>query len=347
MDSRDVDDHLAGRKTYGIYLLQSDARVTTAVLDADLVKKFRQTKLNAEDRSVVRRERNYLISRVKDLAKEMGLEPLIEFSGGKGFHFWFFFEPAAEASFARGILSRISHVVCEDLSAFNMEVFPKQDTLTGKGLGNLVKLPLGVHRLTGKRSFFIDCRDRSTVSQLNLLSGIQPADPGKLSLQAKDSLAARIIVHPRWEKWAAEYPELFELEKMCPPIAQVIAACRNGGGISVKEEKVLFQSLGFLPQAKTLLHYLAALLTDYNPHLVDFKLSRLRGTPLGCRRIHSLLNFTGDYCRFDPSVEYFHPLLHLKQWKEDPKKKAEKAENLTSALDNLRLAIDQVKRFVK
>jgi len=347
MEPQDVDDHLAGRKTYGIYLLQNDARVKTAVLDADLIKKFRQTKLKAEDKSVVRRERHYLVSKVKDLAQEIGLNPLIEFSGGKGFHFWFFFEPPAEAAFVRKVLDRIKRSVSDDLSSFNLEVFPKQDSLSGKGLGNLVKLPLGVHRLTGKRSFFIKCSDRSNEAQLNVLKDIQPADPAELSLQGNDSDTAHIIVHPRWEKWAGDYPELCQLEKMCPPIAQVIATCRNGGGISVKEEKVIFQTLGFLPRAKTLLHYLAALLTEYNPHLVDFKLSRLRGTPLGCRRIHTLLNFAGDYCRFDPSVAYFHPLLHLTQWKEDLKSKAEKVENLTSALENLKVAMSQVQRFIK
>jgi hypothetical protein len=49
-----------------------------------------------------------------------------------------------------------------------------------------------------------------------------------------------------------------------------------------------------------------AFLPDYNPHLVDFRLSRLRGTPLGCRRIHSLLSFTGEI--YDSCPECLSPM---------------------------------------
>ena len=109
---------------------------------------------------------------------------------------------------------------------------------------------------------------------------------------------------------------------------------------------MIFQTIGFLPRAKSLLHHLMAFLPDYNPHLVDFRLSSLRGTRLGCRRIHSLLSFTGDICPFDSKAQYAHPLLHLGQWKEGLPKKAEKVENLSSALENLKLAVAQVERFL-
>lgn len=45
-----------------------------------------------------------------------------------------------------------------------IEVFPKQTSLDGKDLGNLMSLPLGVHQVTGNDKFFVDCR--STVDRL-------------------------------------------------------------------------------------------------------------------------------------------------------------------------------------
>jgi hypothetical protein len=109
----------------------------------------------------------------------------------------------------------------------------------------------------------------------------------------------------------------------------------------------MLQTIGFLPGAKRLLHYLLGSSPEYNPHLVDFKLSRLRGMPLGCKRIHSLLSFAGDFCEFGKSSKYRHPLLHIKGWRDEfPKGKAEKAENLSGALENLRTAIDQVLIFM-
>jgi hypothetical protein len=101
-----------------------------------------------------------------------------------------------------------------------------------------------------------------------------------------------------------------------------------------------------LPRAKTLLHHLLAPLPDYNPHLVDYRLSRVRGTPLGCRRVHSLLSYVGDFCRLDVSADYQHPLFHLDEASRGDGKKSEKTENLSAAVTNLKAAIIQVERFL-
>ena len=98
---------------------------------------------------------------------------------------------------------------------------------------------------------------------------------------------------------------------------------------------------------QNLLHHLYAFLPEYNPHWVDFKLSRLRGTPLGCRRIHALLMDAGDFCAFDRTAAYPHPLLHIGDknlgYRGAP---SEKIENLNDALDNLRSAMDRVLGFM-
>lgn len=346
IERQDVEEHLRGRKTYGIYLLKNNATVKVAVIDVDLVQRLRQGNLNAEERSLVKRERCYVFSRIKEMGAEAGLSPLVEFSGGKGFHFWFFFDTPVEAAKVKRALERIKNSFSKDLSAFNIEVFPKQDQLSGKGLGNLVKLPLGVHRATGKSSYFVECHHRSVEAQLDFLSRIEPARPDHLLLSENNPQEEKVFVHPRWQKWADEYPELFKLESLCPPLAQIIAACRNGASMSQREEKVIFQTIGFLPRGKALVHHLTSFAEDYNSHLVDFKLSRLRGRPLGCKRIHSILSFNGDMCPFNEVAEYAHPLLHVEQWKDAACVKAEKVENLSSALDNLKLAMSQVHRFL-
>lgn len=338
----DIDEHLRGRKTYGIYLLRTDNRVRLAVLDADLKKKLRGVKHKPAQAAAIRREAAYMISRLKELSQAAGAGVLVEFSGSKGYHFWYFFEQAIEASAARAALARLVKMVLPDLAAFDLEVFPKQDQHGGKGLGNLVKLPLGVHRLSGKRSFFIDCADRSLAAQMRFLETIRYCDTDKfLRLPA-----AEVVPHPRWQKRAERYPALRRLQTCCPPLAQVMGLCLEGGRLSLREEKILYQTIGFLPDAADLLHYLLARLEDYNPHLVNYSLSRLRGTPLGCRRIHQLLGFTGRTCRFSVSAGYAHPLLHIEGW-HDPAPLSEKVVDLNSSLTHLKSAILQVERFLK
>lgn len=347
MNLEDVEEHLKGTKTYGIYLLRSDATVGTAVIDMDLNSKYRSGKISAGDRRKIKREALWSVSRFREICGEKGLCPLVEFSGGKGFHFWFFFRPPVEAGRARRMIGQLVGELQADITTFGFEVFPKQDGLSGKGLGNLVKLPLGIHRLSGKRSRFTDCAEKGLEGQLAFPERVQVIGPERLKEIAERAVSSKVVVHPRMRGWAGTYPELAVLEKKCPPLGQIIAACREGKAIGTREEKVLFQVVGFLGRAKALLQQLFASDPEYNPHLVDYRLSRLRGKPLGCKRIHRLLQYEGAHCPFDPDVDYAHPLLHVNEWDQDGIQKAEKVENLGTALENLKLAISQVQRFLR
>jgi len=67
-----------------------------------------------------------------------------------------------------------------DYQSIDIEVFPKQASLDGKDLGNLMKLPLGVHRVTGRRAEFIHAKGRldtlSVMDPERALSGDAPWD---------------------------------------------------------------------------------------------------------------------------------------------------------------------------
>ena len=110
LEYKDIEDHIMGRLTYGIYLLRSDSTVKTAVMDVDLVQKYRQSKLSSVDAQLVRREQEYLLRRIHELSIQMGMRPVIEFSGGKGFHFWYCFESPVSAGFARQLLEMSPHL---------------------------------------------------------------------------------------------------------------------------------------------------------------------------------------------------------------------------------------------
>lgn len=347
MTLKDVEAHITGHRTYGMYLIRSDNTVRLAVVDADLSAEFRSAKIPAETKHHIFRERTYMVSQIREIGKRLSLRPLVEFSGGKGFHFWFFFSEPVAAGRVKSILEREIVPLSKDISAFRLEVFPKQAELAGKGLGNLVKLPLGIHRMTGRRSRFLDCPSRSVEDQVEFLFDIKAQSPKGLFDQGSSAERSKILVHPRFEKEAESFPELFALESRCPPIARIISACRNKDPLSMKEQKILFQTIGFLPRAKRLLHHLLAQTPDYNIHLVDYRLGKIRGTPLGCRKIHSITGYTQRFCEFDEEADYYHPLLELEQWRKIDAPKSEKVENLSAALDSLSTAISQVRRFLK
>lgn len=90
LEPQDLEDHFKGHKTYGIYLLKSEGSVKTAVIDVDLNKAFREKKLASDQKNLIQRELHFSIDRISELSEQAGLQPLIEFSGGKGYHFWYF-----------------------------------------------------------------------------------------------------------------------------------------------------------------------------------------------------------------------------------------------------------------
>ncbi len=346
LSREDIEEHFKGLKTYGIYLLQADSKIKTAVIDIDLRHNYRGRALKADIRNRISRERTWLLTRIRELSDTAGFYPLVEFSGAKGYHIWYFFKEAAAPDRIRPILQRITEELAPDLTAFGLEVFPKQDYLKGKGLGTLVKLPLGVHRLSGKKSYFLECPERSNQAQLAFLQTVRYSELSRIESADKQVREKKVFVHPRFRQWAKDYPELNALMAKCPPLGRILAACFNRAVLSIREEKIILQTIGFLPRSKTLLHYLFSQTSEYNPHLVDFKISRLRGTPLGCSRIHTLMGFAGDFCRFNKNYHYPHPLLHLDQWQANTPCPSGKIENLKAAMENLHLAVDMMQRFI-
>lgn len=345
MTERDLRDHLAGRRTYGIYLMQADGLTRLGVIDVDLRKDLRQTALDSAKRGEIRRELAFLLERLPSLAREQGLACIVEFSGSKGYHFWFPFDGPVEPGPVRAVMQAVVSRIAPDLSCFGLEVFPKQDSLSGKGLGNLVKLPLGMHRLSGKPSRFLPGDRGDAWRQLEKLEQVQINSVSVLSTATRSS-PAPVIDHPGYALWKQDYPELGELSAACPLLAGVFALCREGRSLSVREERVLFGVVGFLNRRKVLLHALLGAQPEYNPHLVDYRLSRLRGTPLGCKKIHALLESSRDFCDFPQGAAYPHPLLFVDGWKDDRQEKSESVSCLQDALEQLQQSLDLVRRML-
>ncbi|OQX18741.1 MAG: hypothetical protein BWK76_06615 [Desulfobulbaceae bacterium A2] len=346
MSPVDVAEHLAGKRTYGIYLLDQNSTTHVGVVDVDLIKELRPREAMLRQQANIRRESLYLHQQMLERAKKHGLTCIAEISGGKGYHFWFPVAEPVEASVMRRALQQLTLGLPGDVRCFALEIFPKQDQVSGKGFGNLVKLPLGIHRGTGKPSWLVLAKDRERDSQFAYLRTLSPSPVEALRSLAGTHQSAAVLVHPRHARWAADYPELATLENRCAMLGQVMATLRSARTLSVREEKVLLGTLAHLPRGRLLIHHLCSGLPEYNRPLTDYKISRVRGAVLGCKRIHSLLQ--GDVadlpCRF-AGDGYPHPLRHIEDFTQ-PEQPAERVENLKDALLCLRTAILQVERFL-
>ena len=78
----------------------------------------------------------------------------MEFSGRKGAHVWIFFEEPVPSEDVFDFLRDIAGKVKYEKQIFHIELFPKQAKTDGDG--NLIKLPLATHRVTGNQSYWCD-----------------------------------------------------------------------------------------------------------------------------------------------------------------------------------------------
>lgn len=348
MTTEDVKEHIAGHKTYGLYLLDGMNRVRLGVIDVDLVRGLRDSEERKKAKDLIKREAIYLYKRLTELSNQAGFSCICEMSGGKGYHYWFPVNEWLEASTMKQALSVLVKKIAGDVKCFTLEVFPKQEKLSGKGYGNLVKLPLGIHRGTGRRSRLLTAAGDKTEDQFALLRSFQPGLAEAFLKLADQHGKATVMVHPRHAKWAENYPELATFMTHCPPLGQLISLARAGKTLSVREEKVLLGTLVHTSRGRLLLHHLLSKGPDYNRPLLDYRISRVRGSVLGCKRIHSLLeDHNGQLpCRFDRGT-YAHPLLHLPEHRdEEAQPISERVTNLQDALLGLKTAIEQVQRYL-
>ena len=89
------------------------------------------------------------------------LRPILERSrSGKGGHVWIFFDHPYPAFKSRKIINALLKqegiISIFDKSTSFDRLFPNQDYLSGKGLGNLIALPLHKPALEQENSCFID-----------------------------------------------------------------------------------------------------------------------------------------------------------------------------------------------
>lgn len=147
-------DHLRGRVTLGTYLLDPQSRGRFIVLDADTQMQWQ------------------LLRQTSHALAEEAVPTYLERSR-QGGHLWLFVDhwlPGRELRmFGRGLMQ--AHGLTE------LELYPKQDELQ-EGPGSLIRMPFGIHQVTGKRYGFYTPDGRPLAStlrqQLHLLKTAEP-----------------------------------------------------------------------------------------------------------------------------------------------------------------------------
>jgi hypothetical protein len=199
-----IELHLLGRVTLGQYVLHPDSTVSFAALDLDPTPTaLEQLRIAADgEGGLACPAMGEYARRLLQAAASAGLPALAEDTGGVGLHLWWFFEPRLAAARARALLRELLWRAGPQPPAVAVEIFPKQDQLSGKGLGNLVKLPLGVHQVTMRPSRLLDA-ELQPIDPAAALGRVRACDPQALA----GVLASKVVAFPGTAADSTQSPE--------------------------------------------------------------------------------------------------------------------------------------------
>ncbi|MCX5863374.1 MAG: CRISPR-associated primase-polymerase type A1 [Deltaproteobacteria bacterium] len=342
-----AENHILGNYTIGAYPVRLDNTVNYIAFDFDIAK-FAVASAIASERtwnSLVGRIHK-LACRLVDIGAAHDVAVYIEDSGFKGRHCWIFPETPIPAGVAKKFGELMRNQLAPIPQDMTVEVFPKQTSVRKGGLGNLIKLPLGVHKRTGKRAVFLQPDSTPYPDQLGFMENIsktprrmiyayiqrmqagqapqpqefpQPGGTRQHESPFEESLPFEISERP-----AAKIEIPFDLDRdpefqtlmlKCPVLRNIVDKVNRTGSVSKEETLILIHSLGHLNHGPEAVNAIFLRCDNADPTL--FLKSRLKGNPVSCPKIRSripdLTSTVSCNCSFDLDLNlYPTPLIHVR-----------------------------------
>ncbi|MCK6508151.1 hypothetical protein L6R53_33095, partial [Myxococcota bacterium] len=319
-----VQAHLDGGLTLGSYLVRHGDRCAQLVLDVDASPEALERAWGHPERARALREELHRAGLLlRDHLRERGLHPLLVDSGFKGRHLWCLLDGEPTAADVRAAGHALLHQAPPLPPGLSVEVFPKQDHVPAGGLGNLVKLPLGVHLRSGRRSALLDEAGQPlpdpwptlrALRRTPLPAGRARSAPAPVPLPEPEPALPADAADPAPPFCEADFdamPRLVALRRGCPVLREVIDQALSTLRIEAEAAVVLEHSLGHLAEGVEAVNYLGRIcggtpLRMGSPH---------RGSVISCARIRQRIPHVAQSvpctCKFEGEHRYPHPLVHL------------------------------------
>lgn len=312
--------HLQGTATLGVYPVRADQTVLFGAIDIDIRKSA--LKAGEAGQSISARLQELVLADARRLARqfdELHLPVYVEDSGYKGVHLWLFFAEPVPAAVVKRFFEAVVQRVGPPGPELQWEVFPKQEQVAEDQLGNLIKLPLGIHLKTGRRCLFTDLDGQEYSDQEGFLQRIQQVERG-----AFEQAVSRLVASPAQGGTAGSaetireaFPEYEALFKGCPVLVALMEKAVVTHHLTHDERLVLKCILGHLDEGGgRLIHSIIGHCLDYSEAITQQQIDRTPPSPISCPKIRQRLpevtSTVNCACVFDlPEGGYPSPLLHL------------------------------------
>lgn len=289
--------HLRGEETVGVYPVVEE---TTKFLTLDI-----------DTKSEVGKDVAQLYTQALNKAcKRLNLNPILEDSGSKGYHLWLFFEKFIPTTDTLNLAKVVIANCSPPPEGVSVEIFPKQEKAAD--LGNLIKLPLGIHKKTGNRCWFLN-GDLTPVGQPSIEDQTEYLKSVKVCTHSE---VLGIVRREREKK--KNQPKLkvegvksnADVEKMvesCPALEYLTQKAEETKNLTHDERLVLCSLATNLGQkGDEWVHRIIKNCADYDYKKTQYQLENYRQKerkPFGCEEIKKRLQTDLCQCDLEPLID--------------------------------------------
>ncbi len=292
LELEDIKKHILGEKTIGTYIRDSN----------------KSDKLN----EMLRLTHQTAIIILNEASK-LGLYGYLEDSGYKGRHLWFFLDKPINCKKAHNIGILLSGFVKNPFKDILIEIFPDRKKHTDE-MGEIIKMPFGVHSLTGQRCLFLN-KDGSFITDAfeffktikrNKICHIEKIfknmNNNIYTDEEKDNYRTHIIkditLFNKYEK-----PKI--IADKCKIINYLICKAIDTGYLTHFERLDILHVFGHLgKEGNKAIHAIMKKTINYSADITEKYIGKLPPNPVGCFKLSEKNNIK-CHCDFDNKIKKY------------------------------------------
>lgn len=317
-----IKKHLAGEQTLATILQRNNNTVKYMVFDIDISKREMLTSSGNLD---IRRELLQLaLEKAKEFKKichNLGLNTYIEYSGGKGYHVWLFFEEWIATRYANLMQDIILSKQETKDTRLCVECFPNKTRMKEDKVGQGIKLPWGRHFQTGEYTYFLDGNLLFMTHQKEMLDGITRYSVSALKRVIAANSEEKLQTKAKRELDLKQFGEISEGIKTvlvrCGLMAHLCEKAKRTGYLPHYERLTILYVFGHLgSEGKDFVHQVMGYTLNYQYSITEKYIKRLPEKPISCIKLRDQYKQVtaeiGCNCNFRRTPNcYPSPVLHV------------------------------------
>ena len=318
-----IKQHLMGEHIVATYIQRQNATVKALVIDLDVSRKVMiENGENPKNLNRYLRKAAEAATVIGEWFHRRNLEVRYEFSGGRGYHVWLFFEgwiPVYLINMLQDVLQKeLTDIIDSNIT---VEFFPNKTRLRPGKNGQRLKLPMAVNTAAGVRSFLLDSNFTECANLAQWLDSVPKYSVNTI----KKVLAVRSERQDDSMKKAVDsdlsifgelQPNISEILRKCTLMRYLCRKAYETGYLTHFERQSILYVFGHVgADGQSFVHQVMSYTVNYKYNVTDKFIRKLPEKPISCGKLREQYKHItaeiGCSCVFKRNQNcYPSPVLH-------------------------------------